>query len=665
MPESKRPQITELFHKAVMLAPGEQSAFLDQACSSDHELYRRVKDLLDAYAEIRTTDSASLEPERLDARLDTGTLIALGGRYNDIAVIGHGGMGVVLRAYDCEIGKVAALKILPASLTRDDRAIARFRNEIRIALEITHKNICRTYSLENFQGRLVISMEYIAGETLRTILDRAKGVSVPQGISWAKEICEALTAAHERKVVHRDLKPENIMIDHDGHVKVMDFGIARSIDGTEHATGTIAGTPRYMSPEQAMGRALAPSSDIYSLGLVLYELFTGVLPDQKSPMPPSETIPGLPARIDSAIRKCLLADPHERFQSAREVALALTGDEAKPRHHRVRYVVLTATSALGMLAIGLTVNHWRPLAGLARSSRAAPTKSASILPTQTTSEQPTSTKRGEGSRNFNSTPTNGVLPNPPQHKSGEATIAVQGTWFVRVSGVKGARFFNANLSQTPGGDVVGTLLPPVPGDLKGKVVGNLLTFHVTLSIPNCPGAIQGSVRISANRGSGTYAGSDCSGDHGQETISMSKWSPAALSEHDVMRRMTIGDYLLTKLLIWTEEDAQTTMGEELLHRYGYDEGHTVESDIFTFADPTVSADRIELAFDVKTKRLTNIYLYPIGRQTEEDVRKVAGDNFTLKENPDGSEFLLYNDRALNVLLDKDGNVVNLGLYRRF
>jgi hypothetical protein len=98
---------------------------------------------------------------------------------------------------------------------------------------------------------------------------------------------------------------------------------------------------------------------------------------------------------------------------------------------------------------------------------------------------------------------------------------------------------------------------------------------------------------------------------------------------------------------------------------GRPEGHTVESDIFTFADPTVSADRIELAFDVKTKRLTNIYLYPIGRQTEEGVRKVAGDNFTLKENPDGSKFLLYNDRALNVFLDKDGNVVSLGLYRRF
>ena len=185
-------------------------------------------------------------------------------------------MGVVFRARDREIDKVVALKLLHPPLASNERMIERFRNEIRLALDITHKNVCRTHALERFNGTIVISMEYVEGETLRSILDRVKGVSAPQGLVWTQEICDALETAHERKIVHRDLKPENIMIDREGHVKVMDFGIARSIEGGEGASGTNVGTPQYMSPEQAQGRAVGPASDIYSLGLVLYELFTGV-----------------------------------------------------------------------------------------------------------------------------------------------------------------------------------------------------------------------------------------------------------------------------------------------------------------------------------------------------------------------------------------------------
>jgi hypothetical protein len=153
-----------------------------------------------------------------------------------------------------------------------------------------------------------------------------KGVSVPQGLVWTQEICEALGAAHEREIVHRDLKPENIMVDREGHVKVMDFGIARSIEAGEGRPGTIIGTPRYMSPEQAQGKAIEPTSDMYSLGLVLYELFTGVRENPERFTTARQVNPYLPAHIDRAIRRCLEENPKDRFQTANELKMALVTD---------------------------------------------------------------------------------------------------------------------------------------------------------------------------------------------------------------------------------------------------------------------------------------------------------------------------------------------------
>jgi hypothetical protein len=143
---------------------------------------------------------------------------------------------------------------------------------------------------------------------------------------------------------------------------------------------------------------------------------------------------------------------------------------------------------------------------------------------------------------------------------------------------------------------------------------------------------------------------------------MSKLSSTVLAAREEMRKLTVGEYLVTKLLIWKEEDARNTMGEELFHRFGYDPAQTVISDIYSFADPTSFANRIELGFDVKTKLLTNIYLYPGGRVTWEECKKQLGDNFTVKENSDGTKFRLYNDRRINILFDKDDNVISLGLY---
>jgi len=242
-------------------------------------------------------------------------LHALGERYEDIQFVGMGGMGVVFRAIDREINEVVALKILHPSLAMNERAAEKFRSEIRLAREITHKNVCRTYDWHRFGSTLVISMEFVEGETLRFILDRVRGVSVPQGLFWSAEICDALTAAHEHRIVHRDLKPENIMIDVDGHVKVMDFGIARSLDITADEQHEAPGTPSYMSPEQKSGKEVGPTTDIYSLGLVLYEMFTGVHRESGDAIPPAGINRYLPPHISDAISKCLEQDPGHRFQS--------------------------------------------------------------------------------------------------------------------------------------------------------------------------------------------------------------------------------------------------------------------------------------------------------------------------------------------------------------
>jgi serine/threonine protein kinase len=272
MEQERNIRIAELFNEALTLEPTRRSSFLRHQCTSDEELYRRVNDLLSAYAEVKTLGPISQMSGSLEL-LDSTTLLALGERYEGIRLIGHGGMGIVFRAHDREIGKVVALKILHPWLANDQRAIDRFRNEIRLALEITHENVCRTYGLERFEQTILISMEYIEGENLRSILKRTKEIPVAEASAWAKQICGALAAAHDKRVVHRDLKPENIMIDHEGHVKVMDFGIARLIGAAEVTSGAVIGTPRYMSPEQALGKAAGPASDIYSLGLVLYEMF--------------------------------------------------------------------------------------------------------------------------------------------------------------------------------------------------------------------------------------------------------------------------------------------------------------------------------------------------------------------------------------------------------
>ncbi len=215
--------------------------------------------------------------------------------------------------------------------------IERFKTELVLARKITHKNVCRVYDLNRVGNAVSISMEYVEGESLRAVLDRTQGVSIRQGLNTLRQIIAGLAEAHAQGVVHRDLKPENILIGRDGTVKVMDFGIARSVETDATLTGSIIGTPAYMSPEQAEGKTVDARSDVYSLGLVMYEMFCGqraftgdtaiavaMKQVQETPRSPLEVDPHLPAFLHRAILKCIEKNPAKRFQTVADLETALT-----------------------------------------------------------------------------------------------------------------------------------------------------------------------------------------------------------------------------------------------------------------------------------------------------------------------------------------------------
>ncbi len=176
-------------------------------------------------------------------------------RYEVLGELGRGGMGIVYRARDRETDEVVALKVIHPQIAADPAIVERFKNELRLARKITHKSVCRMYELLRFEQTVVIAMEYVEGESLRAVLDRFGSVPLRRGLEWAGQICAALAEAHGQGIIHRDLKPENILIDRQGQAKVMDFGIARSVESKATGTGGVIGTPAYMSPEQGRRQA--------------------------------------------------------------------------------------------------------------------------------------------------------------------------------------------------------------------------------------------------------------------------------------------------------------------------------------------------------------------------------------------------------------------------
>ncbi len=262
---------------------------------------------------------------------------ALPPRYEILNVVGRGGMGVVYKARDRETGEVVALKVLQSGLSADPGVLERFKNELRLARRITHKNVCRIHEFNRSGDLAFITMEFVDGESLRDMLRRSGKLNPELSVSVAQQVCAGLQEAHAQGVVHRDLKPENIMVDRSGVVKLMDFGIARSLDGATSHTHGIIGTPAYMAPEQAEGRPVDHRTDIYSLGLILFEMFTGTQAFQgqtlvevvlkqirERPPMPSALEPSLPATLEEAVLRCLKKDPERRFQSVDELSAVLT-----------------------------------------------------------------------------------------------------------------------------------------------------------------------------------------------------------------------------------------------------------------------------------------------------------------------------------------------------
>ena len=275
------------------------------------------------------TSSGSID----HGRFEPGTL--LGGRYRIVGRLGKGGMGEVYRADDLKIGQQVALKFLPAEVDRDPARLTQLHTEVRMARQVSHPNVCRVYDIDEEDGHTFLSMEYVDGEDLASLLKRIGRFPEERALEIAGQLCAGLSAAHQRGVVHRDFKPANVMIDGAGHVRITDFGLA-GLSGESLR----AGTPAYMAPEQLAGGEVTARSDLYALGLVLYEIFTGKRAlegsnlaelihrrEQVGITPPSAIVRDLDPEIEQAIMRCLRPDPAERPASALAVRGVLPGGD--------------------------------------------------------------------------------------------------------------------------------------------------------------------------------------------------------------------------------------------------------------------------------------------------------------------------------------------------
>ena len=270
-------------------------------------------------------------------RFTPGQIIAE--RYRVVALAGRGGMGEVYRAEDLTLGQVVALKFLPEALSQDAAALGRFHAEVRTARQVSHPNVCRMFDIGQAGGTLFLTMEYVDGEDLASVVRRIGRLSPDKATEVARQICAGLAAAHERGVIHRDLKPANVMLDGAGKIRVMDFGlagVAASIKGAD----VRAGTPAYMAPEQLAGREVSTKSDLYSLGLIIYEILTGKRAFEAATLPelmkqresgtvtnPSTLVRDLDPLVERVILRCLETDPEKRPATALQVAAALPGGD--------------------------------------------------------------------------------------------------------------------------------------------------------------------------------------------------------------------------------------------------------------------------------------------------------------------------------------------------
>ena len=393
-------RVTDLFDEAMTRGPKERIAFLEQACEGDRALRTQVERLIKSHeksADFLESSAFAVAPELLTddhAGASVGERI---GHYRIESLIGVGGMGEVYLARDERLGRKAALKLLPDSLTTDETQLSRFKNEARTASALNHPNILTVYEIGTEGNMQFIATEFIEGVTLRASLECGK-IDPRRAVEIAMQIASALAAAHDAGVVHRDIKPENIMLRPDGYAKVLDFGIAKLIEqkpaSDDHTTettallqtrpGLVLGTAHYMSPEQARGQKVDARSDIWSLGVVLYEMVAGTPPfDGDTPSdciasiltkePPSLSAISrdVPPRLESILQKALRKDSAERYQTIKEMLAELGilkwkleaesslpqtkahGESiaSKPKRHKRGVLVTLAAALVAVVAI--------------------------------------------------------------------------------------------------------------------------------------------------------------------------------------------------------------------------------------------------------------------------------------------------------------------------
>src|ERR1700735_58763 len=287
-----------------------------------------------------TSSRTSRPPSSAEYLLHEGRFLPgrlLASRYRIVALLGKGGMGEVYRADDLTLGQAVALKFLPDEAARDESLLERFKNEVRIARRVSHPNVCRVYDVGDMEGHNFFTMEYVDGEDLASLLRRIARLPEDKALDIARQLCAGLAAAHTKGVLHRDLKPANIMLDGRGQVVITDFGLAGVVDQIQGAE-VRSGTPAYMAPEQLAGNEGSTSRDIYSLGLVLYEVFTGKRAFSEKPAEklrtgdrtlsrPSTVVKDLNPVIDRVILRCLETEPPARPATVLSVAAALPGGD--------------------------------------------------------------------------------------------------------------------------------------------------------------------------------------------------------------------------------------------------------------------------------------------------------------------------------------------------
>ena len=283
---------------------------------------------------VPANDIAALSTKSLvtsGTELTTGSVFA--GRYKIVEELGEGGMGKVYKVIDKQLNEEVALKLIRPEIASDKKTIKRFRNELKLSRKISHRNVGRMYELMEDEGSLFITMEYVPGQDLKGLIRQSGRLAIGTTISIAKQICEGLAEAHRLGVIHRDLKSHNILIDKKGKARIVDFGIARSLTGKSITrVGAMIGTPEYMSPEQTEAKELDHRSDIYSLGVILYEMVTGQLPFEGDtplsvamkhkgaiPRDPKELNPQIPGDLSRLILKCLEKDKENRYEDAEEL----------------------------------------------------------------------------------------------------------------------------------------------------------------------------------------------------------------------------------------------------------------------------------------------------------------------------------------------------------